>query len=157
MSPRTSSGSWPPRAVLVVDSDAALRESVCRMVRGLGYRVRIARSGAEAVRAARQASGEVGLVLARAGMSPMDGGEVAERVRDVRGDMRVVLLAGAGSADEELIGAYPELPVLKHPVRLGELYSTLAALLGPPVVARGREAGPSRWLRRPLNRADQPE
>ena len=159
MSPRTSagSGSWPPRPVLVVDTDAAIRESVCRMVRGLGYRVRTARSGADAVRAVRQGGTELGLVLARARMSPMDGGEVAERIRDARDDVRVVLLAGPGPDDDELLAAYPELPVLTQPVRLGELYAVLAALLGPPVVARGRREGPSRWLRRPRDRTERPD
>ncbi len=158
MSPRSSGGfgAWPPRTVLVVDPDPAVRESVCRMIRGLGYRVRGARTGGEGVRAVRMGGGELGLVLARAGMSPMDGGEVAERVRDARSDVRVVLLAGAGAEDDELISAYPELPVLQEPVRLGELYATLASLIGPPVVARGRPEGPSRWSRRP-SRTERPE
>jgi CheY-like chemotaxis protein len=127
------------------------------MVRGLGYRVRTARSGAEAVRAVRQGGADPGLILARARMSPMDGGEVAERVRDIRADVPVVLLAEPGPDDEELLAAYPELPVLRSPVRLGELYSTLATALGPPVVARGRSAGPSRWLRRPHDRTERPD
>ena len=157
MSPRSSAGvgAWPPRPVLVVDTDPALRESLCRMVRGLGYRVRTARTGAEAVRAVRQGGAELGLVLARARMSPMDGGEVAERVRDVRREVSVVLLAAAGPDDDELLAAYPELPVLRQPVRLGELYSILAMVLGPPVVARGRRDGPSRWLRRPHERTER--
>jgi CheY-like chemotaxis protein len=159
MSPRSvaGAGAWPPRPVLVVDTDPSLRDSLCRMVRGLGYRVRSARSGAEAVRTVRQGSTELGLVLARARMAPMDGGEVAERVRDVRSDVSVVLLAGSGPEDDELLGAYPELPVLRQPVRLGELYSILATALGPPVVARGRREGPSRWLRRPLDRTERPD
>lgn len=157
MSPPSSAGSWPPRAVLVVDTDANVRENVSRMVRGLGYRVHTARSGADGVRAARQSGKELGLVLARVRMSPMDGGEVAERIRDARADVAVVLLADAGAADDELIGAYPELPVLRQPVRLGELYATLAAMLGPPPVARGRPGGASRWLRRLRDRTERQE
>jgi CheY-like chemotaxis protein len=158
MSPRSSAGAgvWPPRPVLVVDTDPALRENLCRMVRGLGYRVRTARSGTEAVRAVRQGT-EVGAVLARAQMSPMDGGELAERVRDAKQDVAIVLLAGPGGDDDELLGAYPELPVLRQPVRLGELYSMLATVLGPPVVARGRRDEPSRWLRRPHDRSERPD
>jgi CheY-like chemotaxis protein len=128
------------------------------MVRGLGYRVRTARSGADAVRAVRalrQGGTDLGLVLARVRMSPMDGGEVAERVRDARDDVGVVLLAGPGPDDDELLAAYPELPVLRQPVRLGELYAVLAALLGPPVVARGRPEGASRWLRRLRDRTTE--
>jgi CheY-like chemotaxis protein len=157
MSPRSSAGAgaWPPRPVLVVDTDQTLRESICRMVRGLGYRVRTARTGIEAVRTVRQSGMEPGLVLVRATMSPMDGGEVAERVRDAKAGVAVVLLADAGAEDAELVDAYPELPVLRHPVRLGELYAVLAAILGPPVVARGRREGASRWLRRPHERSER--
>ena len=109
MSPRSSAGAgaWPPRPVLVVDTDQTLRESICRMVRGLGYRVRTARTGIEAVRTVRQSGMEPGLVLVRATMSPMDGGEVAERVRDAKAGVAVVLLADAGAEDAELVDAYP--------------------------------------------------
>ena len=159
MSPRSSggTGSWPPRPVLVVDTDSGQREAVCRMVRGLGYRVRTARSGPDAVRTVRQGGAEIGMVLTRARMAPMDGGEVAERIRDARADTAVVLLTGPGSDDDELVNAYPELGVLRHPFRLGDLYTLLAGHLGPPVVARGRASGPSRWLARARDRTEQPD
>lgn len=159
MSPRSSggTGSWPPRPVLVVDPDSTQREAVCRMVRGLGYRVRTARNGTDAVRAVRQGASEIGLVLTRARMAPMDGGEVAERIRDARPGAPVVLVAVPGNDDDELLNAYPELPVLRQPFRLGDLYAMLAGYLGPPVVARGRSTGPSRWLRRPRDRTERPE
>ena len=159
MLPRSSadSGSWPPRPVLIVEPDPGRRETLARMVRGLGYRVRTARSGPDAVRAVRQAGTEVGLVLARARMAPMDGGEVAERVRDARAGLRVTLMADAGTTDDDLLRPYPELPVLREPIRLGELYALLASHLGPPPVARGRGDGPSRWLRRPRDRSERPE
>ena len=159
MSPRSSAGTgaWPPRPVLVVDPDPGPRDLVCRMVRGLGYRVRTAKSGAEAVRAVRQGGSELGAVLVQAQMSPMDGGEVAERVRDARHDVSVVLLVQPGTDADELLNAYPELPVLRQPIRLGELYTVLASLLGPPVVARGRAPAASRWLRRPRSPSERPE
>jgi CheY-like chemotaxis protein len=157
MLPSSAAGSWPPRPVLVVEPEPARRDTVCRMVRGLGYRVRTARSGADAVRAVRQAGVEIGLVIARAGMEPMDGGELAERVRDLRARVPVVLLTSPDPQDDELLAAYPELPVLREPVRLGELYALLARHLGPPAVARGRGDGPSRWLRRSRDRTERPE
>lgn len=157
MLPRPVPASWPPRPVLVVEPESARREAICRMVRGLGYRVRTARTGGDAVRAVKHGGIEMGLVLARVGMGPMDGGEVAERVRDAQPDLSVVLLAAARGADDELLAAYPELPVLREPVRLGELYAMLARYLGPPAVARGRGDGPSRWLRRSRDRSEQPE
>ena len=159
MLPRSSAGPglWPPRPVLIVEPDFALRETICRMARGLGHRVRAARSGADAVRAVRQSGVEIGLALVRAGMAPMDGGEVAERMRDARAGLKVVLLAGAGPDENELLSAYPELPVIREPIRLGELYALLASYLGPPALARGRAEGASRWLRRTRDRTERPE
>jgi CheY-like chemotaxis protein len=157
MLPRPTSASWPPRPVLIVEPESARRDTLCRMVRGLGYRVRAARTGGDAVRAVRHGGVELGLVLVRVGMTPMDGGEVAERVRDAQPDLNVVLLAAAAGEDEDLLAAYPELPVLREPVRLGELYALLAGSLGPPPVARGRGDGRSRWLRRSRDRSERPE
>jgi CheY-like chemotaxis protein len=157
MLPRPVPASWPPRPVLIVEPESTRRDAICRMVRGLGYRVRTARTAGDALRAVRQGGVEMGMVLVRVGMQPMDGGEVAERVRDAQPDLTVVLLAAAGGEDAELLAAYPELPVLRDPVRLGELYSLLARYLGPPAVARGRGDGPSRWLRRSRDRSEQPE
>ena len=109
MLPRPVPASWPPRPVLIVDPESTRRDAISRMVRGLGYRVRTARTGGDALRAVRQGGVEMGIVLVRAGMKPMDGGEVAERVRDAQPDLTVVLLAATVAS-----GAWYSLTTLQE-------------------------------------------
>ncbi len=123
----------PPPTVLVVEDEPTPRADICRMVRGLGYQVRTARNGREALRNQEQHPGEVRLVLADVNMPYMDGGELAERVRDRLPGLRIVLMSGSleGPAGD-LVAAYPELPFLGKPFSFAELYATLSWLVGPP-------------------------
>jgi two-component system cell cycle sensor histidine kinase/response regulator CckA len=127
-----------PPTVLVVEDEPTPRTEICRMVRGLGYQVRTARDGREALRYLEQHPGEVRLVLSDVIMPYMDGGELAERVRDRLPGVRIVLMSdslegGAG----ELVAAYPETPFLAKPFSFAELYATLSGLVGPPGVPGG--------------------
>lgn len=125
----------PTPTVLVVEDEATPRAEICRMVRGLGYQVRSARDGREAIRYLEQHPGEIRLVLSDVIMPYMDGGELAERVRDRVPGVRIVLMSdslegGAG----DLVAAYPEIPFLAKPFSFAELYATLSWLVGPPGV-----------------------
>jgi len=131
--------SSPPQAspvVLVVEDEASPRAEICRMVRGLGYRVRTARNGREALRYLSQHPGEVRVVLADVIMPYMDGGELAERARDLQPGLRLVLMSerpeGAPGA---ILAAYPETPFLQKPFGFAELYAVLAWQVGPPVAS----------------------
>lgn len=145
-----SSGIGP--LVLVVDDEPAARTAVCRMVRGLGYRTQSCASGREALRYLDAHPREVKLLLADLAMPQMDGGELAERARDLDASVRVALMAGPADPHErELLAGYLDLPILTKPVAFAELYSRLRDLLGPPAMAPSRQARP-RSARRPSGR-----
>jgi CheY-like chemotaxis protein len=145
-----SSGIGP--IVVVVDDEPATRSAVCRMVRGLGYRTRSCASGREALRYLDAHPREVKLLLADLGMPQMDGGELAERARDLDADLRVVLMAGVDDPmEQELLAGYRDLPILTKPVAFADLYGRLRDLLGPPAMAPSRPARP-RPARRPSGR-----
>jgi CheY-like chemotaxis protein len=103
------------------------------MVRGLGYQVRTARNGREALAHLEQHPGEIRLILTDVIMPYMDGGELAERVRDLVPGVRIVLMSDTleGPAGE-VVTAYPEIPFLSKPFTFSELYATLNWLVGPP-------------------------
>jgi CheY-like chemotaxis protein len=138
--------------VLVVDDEPAARSTVCRMVRGLGYRVQACASGREALAFLETHPREVKLLLTDVAMPSMDGGELVERARDQDPGLRAALLADPREAEvEELLAGYRDLPVLTKPVGFSELYGRLRDMLGPPAVSHGRQSR-SRASRRPSGR-----
>jgi CheY-like chemotaxis protein len=77
--------------------------------------------------------GGVQCLLADLGLPDMDGGELAERARDLLPGIRVVLMAAARNpAEQELLQAYRDLPCVLKPVFREKLAETLHQLLGPP-------------------------
>jgi CheY-like chemotaxis protein len=124
----------PRPLVLVVDDELAARSLLSRMVRILGYQVRSSPGGAPALRFIHQHPGAVHLVLTDLAMPRMDGGELAERVRDRAPEVHVALVAPADDPDaDDLLAGYADLPRLTKPVELTDLAELLLALLGPPV------------------------
>lgn len=138
----------PTPMVLVVEDEATPRAEICRMVRGLGYQVRSARDGREAIRYLEQHPGEIRLVLSDVIMPYMDGGELAERVRDRVPGVRFVLMSDSlEGATGEIVAAYPETPFLTKPFAFAELYATLNWLIGPPSVPGGPRAAKPAYYR----------
>ena len=127
--------------VLIVDDEETPRTTTCRMVRALGYQARVARDGREALRYVQQHPGEIRLILTDVIMPYMDGGELAERARDLHPRLPIVLMSAYPMGEiAELIAAYPELPFLEKPFTTETLQRILTSLLGPPARAKGRRA-----------------
>ncbi len=124
--------SYTPR-VLVVDDEPTPRSGLCRMVRGMGYEVHAVGDGRAALRYLQQHPGEVRLLLADVVLPLMDGGELAERARDLEPGIRVVLMASSPrGAVADLLSAYQDLPLLEKPVEFNRLYELLVERLGAP-------------------------
>lgn len=125
----------PSPTILVVEDEALARVEISRMVRGLGYQVRTARNGREALQHIAQHPGEIRLILTDVVMPHMDGGELAERVRDFAPAIPTVLMSDLlDDTAGEIVSAYPETPFLRKPFSFSELYATLNWLVGPPGV-----------------------
>jgi CheY-like chemotaxis protein len=135
--------------VLIVETDPTQRAEVCRMIRGFGYPVRSAASGGEALRFLTEQPREVRLLIANLGMAGMDGGELAERARDLDPAVRVLLLVDpADSRAAELLGGYRDLPSLPKPVTFGDLYRKTQELIGPAAGPPERPGRPRARSRR---------
>lgn len=127
--------------VLIVDDEETPRALACRMVRSLGYQAHSARDGREALRYLQQHPGGVRLVLADLVMPYMDGGELAERARDLQPRLPVALMSTKPEGDAAaLVAAYPELPFLEKPLTPDALVRVLTESLGPAPTGRGRRA-----------------
>src|SRR3954453_14231036 len=117
--------------VLIVDDEETPRSTTCRMVRALGYQARTARDGCEALRYIQQPPGEIRLLLTDVVMPYMDGGELAERARDLHPRLPIILMSAYPLGDiGELIAAYPELPFLAKPFTTEKLAQVLMPVLG---------------------------
>jgi CheY-like chemotaxis protein len=129
--------------VLVVDDDGDDRRDLCRMVRGLGYRVAARESGPEALEYLAAHPRVVRLVLADVAMPRMDGGELFERARDLDPTVAGILMVGAGEREaRELLDGYRDVPVLAKPVGFADLFGRLREVLGPPPIPGARPSSP---------------
>ncbi|MCI0409989.1 MAG: response regulator, partial [Acidobacteria bacterium] len=110
--------------ILLADDEPTPRAEAARLLRGgLGCHVREARNGRHALRVFRQHRGKISLVLTDFIMPLMDGGELAERIRDLDRKVPIVLMS-APLSDEaaELLAGYSDLPFLQKPFTYLELY-----------------------------------
>lgn len=117
--------------VLIVDDEETPRAVTCRMVRALGYQAHSARDGREALRYLQQHPGEIRLLLTDVVMPYMDGGELAERARDLQPRLPIVLMSSPPLENiGELLAGYPEIPFLAKPFTTEKLSQMLTPLLG---------------------------
>lgn len=88
------------KTILVVDDEETQREIVSAVLGAVGYVVRAAKSGAEALDLLREAEGDVpDLILLDLMMPQMDGYEVLAELRPDFPDLPVIVLTAEGSLD----------------------------------------------------------
>ncbi|HUB73958.1 MAG TPA: PAS domain S-box protein [Solirubrobacteraceae bacterium] len=88
--PRAEGGE----TILLVEDELALRAVARRILTRAGYRVIAVASGAEAVALAATELDEIDLLLTDVIMPQMQGPQLAERLREVRPELRVLFMSG---------------------------------------------------------------
>jgi two-component system response regulator HydG len=83
--------------VLLIDDDDSVRESLGRMLRGVGYVVQPARSGEEALELARDGGFDV--ILSDLRMPGLSGIDVLRKLREGRVDAAFIMMTGFGTVD----------------------------------------------------------
>ena len=115
--------------LLVVADDLTHRSIVGRMVRALGFRHRSCAGSTVALQYLREHPRQVRLLLADLALSRMDGGELAERARDLDPRLQVVLMVGATDPHvDALIAGYGDVPFITKPVSFSSLASVVLEL-----------------------------
>jgi CheY-like chemotaxis protein len=115
------------RNILVIEDNADIRETLGELLRRRGHAVREAEGGRAALELARDLAPEVALV--DIGLPELDGFEVAQRLRELAPEIRLVALTGYGRAEDRRRGA--EAGFLAHlvkPVDIDELSAVIDAL-----------------------------
>jgi PAS domain S-box-containing protein len=122
--PRSPTGE----TILVVDDEPEVREVATRMLEWLGFRVRTACDGVDAVEAFRAQADEIDAVLLDLAMPRMSGDEALDEIRRLRPDACVVLMTGYDATQQQ--GQTREAaPFLRKPFDAQELAEILDRLL----------------------------
>jgi len=80
--------------VLLVEDETSVRGLAKRVLEDCGYRVIEARDAKEALEAAVRHQGEIDLLLTDVVLPGMNGGEVAEQLKEGRPDLKVIFMSG---------------------------------------------------------------
>jgi CheY-like chemotaxis protein len=82
------------RTVLLVEDDEHVRKAALRILEQAGYRVLIASNGGEALRHAENEPGVIDLMLTDVIMPGISGRDLAERMQQLRPELRVLFMSG---------------------------------------------------------------
>ncbi|QAY75418.1 response regulator [Sphingosinicella sp. BN140058] len=114
--------------ILVVDDEAAVRATIGQALAELGYRVRAAETGEQALALIREAPPQ--LVILDYVMPGMDGAEVARQIAAIDAALPVIFSTGHGALRALRESAGVAASVLEKPFTLAELDSLIARTLG---------------------------
>jgi PAS domain S-box-containing protein len=92
--------------LLVTEDEQALREAMCDYLRGLGYTVMAASSGAAALAVAREYEGRIDLLITDVVMPKMSGRELAQMLEGLRPELKTIYMSG-----------YTDDAVLRHGIQ----------------------------------------
>lgn len=132
--PRNRSGS---ETVLVVEDQPELRKLTADVLKTNGYRVIEASNGEEALDAASQYQGAIHLLLTDVVMPVMEGRELAERLKLLRPEIRVLYMSGYSENSIAHGGVIESgLAYIPKPFTLDALTATVRAALDAPLLPR---------------------
>lgn len=100
--------------VLVVDDDASIRRYVAAVLKGEGFQVIEAESGAAALLALARVEKPIRLVVSDVCMEGLDGISLAEKAAEISGDIRFVFMTGFVE-NERLVQVSARFPVITKP------------------------------------------
>jgi two-component system, OmpR family, response regulator MprA len=116
--------------ILVVDDEAAVRESLRRALQLEGYDVELASNGAEALDRLRSQASEPDAIVLDVLMPEVDGLEVARRLRRGGSSVPILMLTARAAVDDRVSGLDAGADdYLVKPFALEELHARLRALL----------------------------
>ncbi len=114
--------------ILVVDDDEAIANTLRTYFTRLGYHVRVAAHGRQALASLSQ-DGPVDLVLTDLAMPGMNGRQLVHYLRIANPDAKIICMSGYADYDETFGNNTPDLPFVSKPFALDELGATVRRVL----------------------------
>src|SRR5262245_34823735 len=115
--------------VLVVDDEPIVLRAVTAALAFSGFRVVVAENGAAGLEAFMAAPDSIQLVIADVVMPYMGGIEMVKRFREIRPDLKIILMSGYSDAVCFPSGQ-PQLPMVRKPFLPEDLLRMVLAALG---------------------------
>ncbi|MFN8572610.1 MAG: ATP-binding protein [Gemmatimonadaceae bacterium] len=114
--------------ILVVDDDEAIASTLRTYFTRLGYHVRVAAHGRQALASLSQ-DGPVDLVLTDLAMPGMNGRQLVHYLRIANPDAKIICMSGYADYDDTFGDTNPDLPFISKPFALDELGATVRRVL----------------------------
>jgi len=133
-----SSSALVTETILLVEDDEMVRRLASDILREKGYQVLVGKTGEEAMRICREHKGRIDLMLTDVVMPEMNGRKLAENVRPIRENMRVVFMSGY--TDDAIVHhgvLEPGTNFIEKPFTAETLTSTIRQVLERPIPANG--------------------
>ncbi len=118
------------QTLLVVDDEATIRDLVKKLLEAGGYKVVGARNGVEALSIFKNSPEKFAAVITDKLMPGMDGPELVQEMRSVRGDLKVLACSGLDTDSESWQHGQPS-QFLNKPFTARELLRAVKQLLEP--------------------------
>jgi two-component system, cell cycle sensor histidine kinase and response regulator CckA len=119
--------------ILVVEDNALVRKVLVGMLHQLGYSVLEAESGRQAIEIARQNDTVIHMLLSDVVMPETSGPTIADIIRKIRPEIRVLLSSGYPKSHLKEHGVLKDMDVLLNkPYFLGSLAQTIRKVLSAP-------------------------
>ena len=115
--------------VLVVDDEPTILRTASASLAGIGLRVIVAEDGHEGWEAFTKFQDEICLVLTDIVMPVMNGLELAERIREMRPDMKILLMSGYSDKALEIEGRL-NFAFIRKPFLPTDLVRRISGMLG---------------------------
>jgi two-component system cell cycle sensor histidine kinase/response regulator CckA len=132
-----SSAAMRDETILLVEDEEIVRDVAHRILRRRGYRVLVARNGAEAISLAQAEEGPIHLLLTDVVMPGMSGRDAADRITSRRPDLKVLYMSGYTDNTVFAQGVHVEsVSFLQKPFTPDSLAAKVHTVLQQPAAAR---------------------
>lgn len=124
--------------ILVVDDDEGIQALIMHALRNRGYSVIVADNGSHALSICRQLGEEIDLVLTDINMPILSGPEFVRRLKELRGDFKVLYMTGCNSSHDGLLSIQSvtgeQVHIIKKPFKITDLLFKVSEVLDSPGV-----------------------
>lgn len=130
LQPAARPAARPMETILVVEDEAGIRALMRKILHKQGYTILEAANGEDAMQVAADYHGRIHLLLSDIVMPGMNGRELADQLREVRTDMKVLFVSGYSDEDLNSYGPLPEgSAFLQKPFSLAALLEKTRGVL----------------------------